>query len=129
MNRRTLLAGGAIAGVVGIGGVAAVRLHAPDLLRNRGTAGDPVRTDTVTIPDGWRFSPDVIEVSVDTTVTWINNGAHDHTVTFDEGPVEFDEDLAPGERTRLAFDAPGTFDYYCAYHRPDMVGTVIVTEE
>lgn len=129
MNRRTVLAGGVIAGVVGIGGVVAVRLHAPELLRNGRTEGNPVRTDTVTIPDGWRFSPEVIEVSAGTTVTWINNGAHDHTVTFDEGSVEFDDDLAPGERTNLDFDAPGTFEYHCAYHRPDMVGTVIVTEE
>jgi plastocyanin len=89
----------------------------------------PVEADTVRLPDEWVFDPEVIEVPVGTTVTWMNEGSHEHTVTFrDDEPVDFDEELGPGESVTHTFEQTGEFDYYCRFHQPDMVGKVIVTD-
>lgn len=89
----------------------------------------PVKTDTVTLPDEWVFDPEVIEVSVGTTVTWVNEGSHKHTVTFrDDEPVDFDEELGVDESVTHTFKQTGEFDFYCRFHQPDMVGQVIVTD-
>lgn len=87
-----------------------------------------VETNEVVIPGRWVFEPQVIRVSQGTTVTWINNGGQSHTVTFRNREREFDVELEPGEETRHTFEEPGTYDYYCKFHPPDMVGTVRVTE-
>jgi nitrite reductase (NO-forming) len=101
-----------------------------------------VAADTVLIPDGAfdpansanAYSPSPITVAAGTTVTWQNGDIVFHTVTsgtstgsagtpdgaFDSGEIE------PGESFSVAFDEPGTFDYYCVPH-PWMVGSVIVT--
>lgn len=127
MKRRTLLKGGIATAIAGIIGTTAVIVRTGDILRSPEAEGAPVRTDTVRIPDEWVFRPDVIKIPQGTTVTWINNGAQPHTVTFrQDEPINFDVELLPGEQTRRTFTRTGTFDYYCRYHVPEMVGKVIV---
>jgi plastocyanin len=72
------------------------------------------------------YSPDPVTVVVgfNSTVTWVNDDTAPHTVTandagFDSGNV------GPGESFTFTFTAPGTYQYYCAYH-PWMTGTVVV---
>jgi plastocyanin len=79
---------------------------------------------TVAIQD-FAFSPDTIEITAGTTVTWTNNDSAPHTVTSDDGAFD-SGDLAQGDSVSLTFNEPGTYTYHCTYH-PNMVGTIIVT--
>jgi plastocyanin len=85
------------------------------------------------------YSPNPVEVTVGDTVTWINDDSTDHTATSgtsesgstgmfggtDESPEIID---ANGGTQSFTFEETGDFPYYCTIH-PNMVGTVIVTEE
>lgn len=130
MKRRTLLKGGIASVIAGIIGATAFFVRNGGVLRKPEAEGDAVRTNTVTIPDESVFKPEVIKISTGTTVTWTNNGAQEHTVTFRVNePIDFHVELSPGEQTRREFTRTGTFDYYCRYHVPEMVGKVIVVDE
>ena len=85
------------------------------------------------------YSPNPVEVVVGDTVTWINDDITAHTATSgtsESGPTgmfggsdESPELLeAGGGIQSFTFDEAGEFPYYCIPH-PNMVGTVIVTEE
>jgi plastocyanin len=87
-------------------------------------------TATVTIVSGastrttTAYSPDPLNISVGTTVTWVNNDTttHDSTAvnrSFATGSI------APGRSASHQFQSAGRFDYYCTIH-PGMVGTVTV---
>jgi len=81
------------------------------------------------------YSPNPIQVSVGTTVTWANNDAQPHTVTsgsngqpdnkFNSSP-NFTPLLNPGQTFSFTFTQAGNYPYFCALH-PNMVGTVIVS--
>lgn len=87
-------------------------------------SNDPVATDSVRIPGAWVFEPRVIEIDNGTTVTWTNDGGQAHTVTFEE--LGYDEVIEPGDTLERTFTEPGTYEYICRYHPPDMDGRVIV---
>ena len=89
--------------------------------------GEPVATQTVTIPGPWVFEPANALVTAGDTVTFRNDGGADHTVTF-EG-IPFDANLKPGESATHAFATPGTYEYACKYHPPDMKGIITVREK
>jgi plastocyanin len=72
------------------------------------------------------FEPAMIEITVGTTVTWVNEDGIDHTATatdgiFDTGMID------AGESASVTFDDAGTFAYVCDLH-PDMEGVVVVVE-
>lgn len=84
----------------------------------------------VTIPIGASvlgnraFAPDDLNVTVGTTVTWMNTDSVAHTSTsnaagWDSGIVN------PGGQFSTTFSTAGTYQYHCAIH-PGMVGTVVV---
>jgi plastocyanin len=77
---------------------------------------------TVSI-QSFAFEPAILNVSAGTTVTWTNNKAVTHTVTFDDGSLN--QELAPGATVQKTFSTSGTFTYHCAIHS-SMKGTVIV---
>ena len=68
------------------------------------------------------FTPKVDTIQVGTIVTWVNEGAHDHTVDSDEEIVNgqiariFDREIAPGEQFSFRFLQPGEFPYHCEFH-------------
>ncbi|MBS3805963.1 MAG: cupredoxin family copper-binding protein [Bacteroidales bacterium] len=72
------------------------------------------------------FSPSEKNVSVGTTVKWINKDDVDHTVTSSEGLFD-SGNIAAGEIYEYTFDSAGTYDYVCTLHS-GMTGTVIVGE-
>jgi plastocyanin len=85
---------------------------------------------TVTIVSGastrttTAFSPNPLNVTVGTMVTWVNNDSttHDSTAVnnnFSTGPI------APGRSGSVTFQSAGSFRYYCTIH-PGMEGTVNV---
>jgi plastocyanin len=76
------------------------------------------------------FSPNPIQVSVGTTVTWTNNDAQPHTVVSGENvtpsglftsPI-----MAPQATFEYTFTEAGEVPYFCTLH-PNMVGTVSVS--
>lgn len=69
------------------------------------------------------YQPATLTVSSEQLVTWTNNGAVPHTVTFDEGPDS--GALNPGETFDQAFGAAGEYEYRCTIH-PQMRGVLNV---
>jgi plastocyanin len=82
------------------------------------------------------YSPNPIQVSVGTTVTWTNNDSQPHTVTsgsngqpdnkFNSSP-NFTPLLNPGQTFSFTFTEEGEYPYFCTLH-PNMVGTVSVSQ-
>jgi plastocyanin len=76
------------------------------------------------------FSPNPIQVSVGTTVTWTNDDAQPHTVNSGENAMQsglFDSPIMPTQATfEYTFTEAGEVPYFCILH-PNMVGTVSVS--
>ena len=79
------------------------------------------------------FQPGDITVKAGTEIVFANRGRNDHNVV----PVDDDQDWAiavddfkPGtEAEPIAFDEPGTYDYFCSIHgtaTAGMIGTIVV---
>lgn len=72
------------------------------------------------------FTPNIVEISKGTTVTWTNDDGVPHTVTsvsgaFDSGNID------PGKTYSYTFNQAGPFEYRCANHPSMTHGKVIVT--
>ena len=93
---------------------------------------NPVVTGDISIVEGAGnsdngqfYTPSSYNVTVGTTVSWVNHDSTTHTVTennglFDSGPIP------PGGSFSYTFTQAGTYQYACSYH-PWMTGTIIVT--
>lgn len=109
-----------------------------------GTAGTTEEV-IVRIPEGASeltedaYTPNPVEVSVGSTVTWINDDSTPHTATSGSsssgstgmfgGTDDSPEIIGPeGDTQSFTFNEAGEFEYYCTLH-PNMVGSVVVTEE
>ena len=86
----------------------------------RVSAQDSVTIDIV----DFAFSGGSITVEAGTTVTWVNQGAVNHTATGNGGSFDTGT-IAPGGSGSITFNNPGTFGYFCAIH-PNMTGTITV---
>jgi nitrite reductase (NO-forming) len=89
--------------------------------------------------DNCGFVPTVRNVTVGTTVTWMNNGGRTHTVTTCDsshsdphcpaldtsGLDSFDSNVDSGTSFSHTFTGPGHYYYYCRPH-PWMQGEIIV---
>jgi plastocyanin len=78
---------------------------------------------TVSIQD-FNFSPASITVKPGTTVTWINQGQANHTVTHNGGAFDSGT-LHPGQSYSHKFNKAGSYDYHCEIHS-SMRGTIVV---
>jgi len=98
----------------------------------------PKEPTKVMIPDGAAipedgqifYDPEVINISVGTTVIWenVDNTMHTATSGNPTGGVDdiFDSDiLSAGDMYEFTFADAGNYDYYCILH-PWMVGTINV---
>ena len=85
---------------------------------------------TVSIVPGGRtltttaFSPNPLNITRGTTVTWINNDTSTHDVVANSGAFDTGN-IAPGSQASFTFQSAGAFPYYCGRH-PGMVATVNV---
>jgi plastocyanin len=71
------------------------------------------------------FSPKQLTVVAGSSIGFTNGGVAPHTATSKDG--SWDTGIVrSGTTTRVTFDTPGTFTYYCTIH-PQMVGTLLVT--
>ncbi|WP_016940244.1 plastocyanin/azurin family copper-binding protein [Candidatus Nitrosopumilus sediminis] len=97
-------------------------------------AKEPIK---VTIPEGAAipedgqiyYDPEILDITVGTTVAWDNADTTVHTVTSGIAPEAdgiFDSEMmSAGDIFEYTFTDAGTFDYFCTFH-PWMVGTVNV---
>src|SRR5918999_5992251 len=76
------------------------------------------------------YSPNPVQVSVGSTVTWTNDDAQPHTATSGENATpdgRFDSGImAPAATFDHTFTEAGEYPYFCLLH-PNMVGTVSVS--
>jgi plastocyanin len=63
------------------------------------------------------FNPTTLTVTAGATVTWTNQDAVTHTVTYSSGPgTTFSGSVAPGATFQHTFAVVGTYEYYCQIH-------------
>ena len=74
----------------------------------------------------WGYKPAKLNIEVGTTVTWVNNGAQDHTVTDDDDAFDSGT-MKPGEKFTFTFKKAGVYNYKCTPH-PWMKATITVSE-
>ncbi|MBA2759589.1 MAG: cupredoxin family copper-binding protein [Chloroflexia bacterium] len=72
------------------------------------------------------FDPEVLEITVGTTVTWTNEDAPPHTATSTDD-VWDSNILNQGDSYSFTFEEAGTYDYICSIH-PSMTAQIIVTD-
>ena len=75
----------------------------------------------------YTFMPGSIEVSVGTTVTWVNNDVITHSVTATDGTFDSDV-IQPGDTFTFTFTEAGEFEYTSSASQGMAPGTVIVVE-
>jgi plastocyanin len=73
----------------------------------------------------WCFSPNPIQITAGSTVTWTNATGPTHTSTSNTGAWNTGNIAAGGTSAAVSFPTAGTFTYHCAIH-PSMTGSVIV---
>jgi len=99
---------------------------------------EPKEAIKIVIPEGAAipeddqifYDPEVIDVTVGTTVVWenVDNTMHTATSGNPDGGVDgvFDSDImSAGDKFEFTFTDAGNYDYYCILH-PWMIGTVNV---
>lgn len=64
----------------------------------------------------WSYDPATLDISVGTTVTWVNRTDTSHTVTGTDLTYEDSGPIPPGGEWSQTFAVPGTFSYFCAPH-------------
>ena len=74
--------------------------------------------------ENFSFEPTTLTVKAGTTVTWVNRDDEPHTATATDKRFN-SKTLDTGDRFSQDFNAPGTYNYYCALH-PKMTGKIIV---
>jgi plastocyanin len=70
------------------------------------------------------MAPSDFTVPVGGSITWFNDSAFGHTITFADGP-DCDYVLVNGS-VSVTFNTPGVFTYLCRIYPSYMKGTVIV---
>jgi len=74
--------------------------------------------------DNFTFAPPELNVTVGTTVKWVNHDDIPHTVV-EKNTTFRSKALDTNDSYSFTFKTAGTFDYFCGLH-PHMVGKVIV---
>jgi len=73
---------------------------------------------------GFAFVPQVITVTVGTTISWTNEDEDPHTVVANDKSFH-SAAMDTDDRFSYTFTKPGEFAYFCSLH-PHMTGKVIV---
>ena len=67
------------------------------------------------------FRPQTVTVPIGTTVLWLNDDMHYHSITSDTGLFDSGT-LYQGNSFQFRFPAPGTYYYHCRFHGNSMSG-------
>jgi plastocyanin len=119
-SRAAALALGCSAGVLASGcGDEGGGAAATATVRTAQPGGPTVRAATIEIAS-FKYRPDSITLAAGGRVTWVNRDTAPHTAqnTGEDGPAQFDTGrLTRGRHRSITFSKPGTYTYYCVYHR------------
>ncbi|HTY84355.1 MAG TPA: cupredoxin family copper-binding protein [Silvibacterium sp.] len=116
--KRNLVLGGMFAMIAVVAALILI-LHP---LRARSDAAKATRAE-VTV-DNFSFTPTMLTVRRNTTVTWLNRDDVPHVIASSDGLFK-SRALDTDDKYSYTFTKPGTYPYYCSVH-PKMVGQVIV---
>jgi len=72
-----------------------------------------------------KYSQDTIQIKTGETVEWLNDDLTPHTVTSDSGEKFDSGSIDVGATWSHTFTQPGTFAYFCTFHR-EMKGSLVV---
>ena len=86
---------------------------------------DSVPAEAAVTIKGFTYSPKRVTVRAGGEVTWTDEDASNHTVTFAEDGPEDIGNLRQGRKATVKFTEPGSYAYICEFH-PGMAGTVEV---
>jgi plastocyanin len=86
-------------------------------------------TMTIQATDNLVFVPDTSSAATGDIIEFKNTGSVVHTVTFQDNndACLTDNTLAPGATWEVKFTQPGTYNYLCTIHAPNMKGVIKVT--
>jgi plastocyanin len=86
-------------------------------------------TTTIDATDALVFDPSSATTQVGDVLEFKNTGSVEHTVTFQDASdgCLTDATLDPGSTWQVKFTQPGTYNYLCTIHAPNMKGTITVT--
>ena len=73
---------------------------------------------------GFSYDPLVARVPAGEAITLPNTDSVPHTVTAPAASV--DVTVQSGEEGSVTVDEPGTYDYVCRFHPPEMLGRLVV---
>ena len=62
-------------------------------------------------------SPATVRVKAGGRVTWVNEDRDAHTATAERAGAFDTDKLERGDARAVTLDKPGTYRYYCVYHR------------
>src|ERR1017187_5947319 len=103
----------------------------PPAACNGSAAVSSLGTATITVQatDNLVFDPASSNAGVGDVVEFKNTGSVVHTVTFQDNndACLTDNTLAPGATWEVKFTQPGTYNYLCTIHAPNMKGVIKVT--
>jgi plastocyanin len=98
---------------------------------NGSAAVSSLGTPTMTIQatDNLVFVPDSSNAATGDIIEFKNTGSVVHTVTFQDSNdgCLTDNTLNPGASWEVKFTQPGTYNYLCTIHAPNMKGVIKVT--
>lgn len=83
-------------------------------------------TTTTVVMGQFAYDPVIARVPAGTEIAFPNRDSAPHTVTIPA--VDVDENVDGGGEATITVDEPGTYDYVCTYHAPDMLGRLVVEE-
>jgi plastocyanin len=83
---------------------------------------------TIQATDNLVFVPATSAAQVGQVVEFKNTGSVEHTVTFSGANTCLNDDtLDPGATWDVVFNSPGTYNYICTIHAPNMKGVITVS--
>jgi plastocyanin len=84
---------------------------------------------TINATDNLVFDPASSTAQVGQVIEFKNTGSVEHTVTFQDNNdgCLTDNTLDPGATWDVMFSSPGTYNYLCTIHAPNMKGVIKVT--
>lgn len=97
-------------------------------------SAENVKTHEILVfKDSFRFSPEVLHISIGDKVRWVNQDSRKHQFSSvpgsgPTGDLEFlCEEIAPEGTCKHTFSSSGEYPYFCFIHK-QMLGLVIVGE-
>ena len=73
------------------------------------------------------FEPTTVTAPVGGTIELVNEGDTVHSFTVDDAGIDVDADGGESATVDVGDAEPGSYEFYCKYHKDSMTGTLEVT--